>query len=258
MNNDGQRIDLFSIKKDIHLHHIGRAVLLEVVVHRRVTARHTFELVKEVQHDFGQRHLISEHDLTAVVGHVHLHAPLLVGKCHDRTHVLLRHVQVHRHDGLADFVQSPLVGHLGRVLHHLYRAIHLHHLVDHAGRGGDQVLVELALKPLLHDLHVQQTQKAATKAETQRLADLRFVMQRRVIKFEFFEAIAQAFVLIGLGRIQARKHLGLNLLEARQGFGRCERCPARARFDQRDGVADLGGLQFTDTGNDVAHFTRFQ
>ena len=53
------------------------------------------------------------------------------------------------------------------------------HLVDDAGRGGDQVLVELALQPLLHDLHVQQAEEAAAEAEAQRLADLGLVVQRR-------------------------------------------------------------------------------
>jgi hypothetical protein len=38
----------------------------------------------------------------------------------------------------------------------------------HAGRGGDQVQVELALEPLLHDLHVQQAEEAAAEAEAER------------------------------------------------------------------------------------------
>ncbi len=52
------------------------------------------------------------------------------------------------------------------------RAVALHDLVDHGRRGRDQVLVELALQPLLHDLHVQQAEEAAAKAEAERLATL--------------------------------------------------------------------------------------
>ncbi len=37
-----------------------------------------------------------------------------------------------------------------------------------AGRGGDEVEVELALQALLDDLHVQQAEEAAAEAEAQR------------------------------------------------------------------------------------------
>ena len=85
--------------------------------------------------------------------------------------VVLRHVQVDRDDGLADLGDAADLGHLGRVLDldHLAIGAAQHHLVHHARRGGDQVLVELALQALLHDLHVQQAQEAAAEAEAQRL-----------------------------------------------------------------------------------------
>jgi len=85
-----------------------------------------------------------------------------------------------------------LFGHLGWVLHHACTvAVALHHLVDHAGRGGDQVLVELALQTLLHDLHVQQAQEAAAEAKAQRLRHLGLVVQRGVIELELFQRVAQ-------------------------------------------------------------------
>ena len=137
-------------------------------------------------------------------------------------------------------------------------AIGLEHLVDHAGRGRDQVLVEFALQPLLHDLHVQQAQEAAAKAEAQRLADLGLVVQRRIVELELFERIAQRVVLAGLGRIEPGENLRLDLLEAGQRLGRGGRRAACAGLDQRDGVADLGGLQFLDAGDDVAHLAGFE
>jgi hypothetical protein len=48
-------------------------------------------------------------------------------------------------------------------------AVGLEHLVDHGGRGGDQVEVVLALQALLHDLHVQHAEEAAAEAEAHRL-----------------------------------------------------------------------------------------
>jgi hypothetical protein len=39
--------------------------------------------------------------------------------------------------------------------------------VEHARCGRDQIHVVLALEPFLHDLHVQQAQKAAAEAKSQ-------------------------------------------------------------------------------------------
>lgn len=77
---------------------------------------------------------------------------------------------MHGDDGLANLAHPADVGHLGRVLDHDHFAVVANHLVDHAGRGRDQVLVELALQTLLHDFHVQQAEEAAAKAEAERLA----------------------------------------------------------------------------------------
>ena len=84
---------------------------------------------------------------------------------------------MHGDDGLADFLHLALIRHFGGVIDQHHLAVGAHHLINHAGGGGDQVLVKLALQPLLHDFHVQQAQEAAAKAKTQSLGDLRFVVQ---------------------------------------------------------------------------------
>jgi hypothetical protein len=63
VHDDGQRIDLVAVDQDVDLHHVGGAVLLELVVHGGVAARDGLQLVEEVQHDLGQRHLVGQHDL---------------------------------------------------------------------------------------------------------------------------------------------------------------------------------------------------
>jgi hypothetical protein len=139
-----------------------------------------------------------------------------------------------------------------RVLHLDDFAIALDHLVDHAGRGGDQVLVELALQALLHDFHVQQAQEAAAEAKAQRLRDFGLELQRRIVELQLFQRIAQLVVFAGFGRVQTRKHLGLDFLEARQRLLGRAQVVGQLLF-QRDGVAHLGGLQLLDAGNDVTH-----
>ena len=193
-----------------------------------------------------------------MVGHVHLHATLLVGQGHDRAHVVLRHVQMHRHDGLAHLVEPALVGHLRRVFHHAHFAVRLHHLVDHTGGRGDQVLVKLALQALLHDLHVQEAEETTTKAEAQCLRHLGFVVQRSIVELEFFQAVTQAFVLVGLGGVEPGKHLRLDFLEAGQGLSGRQRRAARTGFDQGNGVANFGRLQLANAGDDVADLTGLQ
>ncbi len=160
---------------------------------------------------------------------------------------------MHRDDGFANLGDLALVRDLGWVLHHDHLAIGLEDLVDHTRRGRDQVLVEFALQPLLHDLHVQQAQEAAAKAEAQRLAYFGFVVQGRVVELELFQRIAQRVVLVGLRRVQPGENLRLDFLETGQRLGRRGRRAARAGLDQRHGVADLGGLEFLDAGDDEAH-----
>ena len=258
VHDDGQRVHLLAVQQDVDLHHVGRAVLLELVVHRGVAAAHRLQLVEEVQHDLAQRQLVREHHLAAVVGHVDLHAALLVGERHDRPDVLLRHVEVHRDDRLADLLDAGLVRHLGRVLDHDDLAVVLHDLVDHARRGRDQVLVELALQPLLHDVHVQQAQEAAAEAEAERLAHLGLVVQRGVVELELLQAVAQRVVLVRLHRVEAGEHLRLDLLEAGQRLGGGEGGATGAGLHERDRVAHLGRLQFLDAGDDVADLARLQ
>ena len=91
-----------------------------------------------------------------MVGHVDLHATLLIGQSHHRTHVVLGHVQMHRHNGLPNLLHLALIGHLGWIFNHDHFAVAFDHFIDHTGCRGDQVLVKLTFESLLHDLHVQQ------------------------------------------------------------------------------------------------------
>ena len=160
-------------------------------------------------------------------------------------------------DRFADLGHPAHVGHLRWVLNHQDFTVVLHDLVDHAWRGGDQVLVELTLQPLLHDLHVQQAQEAAAETKTQRLADFGFVVQRGIVEFEFFECVAQRVVFAGFSRVQAGKNLGLDFLKTWQRLSRRAQVVGQLFFEC-DGVAHLRRLQFLDACNDVAHFTGFE
>jgi hypothetical protein len=120
-----------------------------------------------------------------------------------------------------------------RVLHPELLAVGHHHPVLHVGHGGDQVQVELALQPLLDDLHVQQPQEAAAEAEAERGGGLRLVGERRVVQLQLLERVAQLLVLLGVRGVEPGEHHRLDLLVAGQQL-------RRAVVGVEDGVADLG------------------
>ena len=257
VHDERQRVNAVTVDEHVDLDHIGRAVLFELVVHAGITARHALELVEEVEHDLSQRHLIRQHHLSAVIGHVELHAALQVRQRHHRSHAVLRHVQMHRDDGLADLVDAALVRHLARVLDLEHRAVTEFNLIDHTGRGRDEVLVELTLQALLHDFHVQQAQETTTESKAQGLAHFGLVTQRRIVELEFFKRVTQLVVLAGFGGVQPCKNLRFDLFKTGQGFGGRARVVGQL-FVQRDGVTHLGGIQLTNATDDETHLARTQ
>ena len=85
-------------------------------------------------------------------------------------------------------------------------------------RGGDdQVEVELALEPLADDLHVQQSEEAAAKAEAERLGGLGLVEERRVVQLQPLERVTQLRIRVGVRREQAGKDHRLDFLVAGSG-----------------------------------------
>ena len=187
--------------------------------------------------------------LTAVVGQIDLHAALFLAELHHRAHVFVGHEDRHRIDRLADFGDLVGRGHLARILHALDFTVREQHLIDHARSRGDEVHVVLALKALLHDVHVQEAQEARAEPKAQRLRDFGLKAKRRIVELQFHESLAQRVVLVAFNRIEASKDLGLDFLKARQRLGRT--------VDRgRDGVAHASVFEFLDARNDEAHFAR--
>src|SRR5205823_2562843 len=113
-----------------------------------------------------------------------LHAALLFEKGKNAAEELVGREDGCLDDRLFDTGDADGVGHLrGRVnLDDL--AIGSRHAVADAGRGRNQVQVELAFESLLHDLHVQESEEAATKAEAERDRRLRLVEEGGVVEAE--------------------------------------------------------------------------
>ena len=114
-----------------------------------------------------------------------------------------------------------------------------------------EIQVVLALQPLLDDLHVQQAEEAAAKAEAQRRRGLGLARERGVVEPQLVERVAQILVARRVGREDAGEHHRLGGLEAGQ------RLRARAR-GLGDGVADARVGDLLDRGGEEAHLARPQ
>jgi hypothetical protein len=76
-------------------------------------------------------------------------------------------------------------------------------------RRGDQLLAELALEPLLDDLHVEQAQEAAAEAEAERDRALGLEAEAGVVEVELLHRLAQDRVVrLALQRGRCRRRRG--------------------------------------------------
>ena len=142
-----------------------------------------------------------------------------------------------------------LFGQLRRVVDLEHLPVGRRHAIQHARRGRHEIHVELALEPLLDDLHVQQSEEAAAESKSERRRRFGLEEKRRVVQPQLLERFAQLGVLMALDRIQAREDHRLQLFEAGKRFGR-----RPVRFGDR--VADLGVADGLDVRDDEADFAR--
>ena len=122
--------------------------------------------------------------------------------------------------GSSIFRISEGFGKFGRVIDLDHFVLDIRNAVTNAGRGRDQIDIELALQPLLHDLQMQQAEEAAAETEPERHRIFRLETHRTVVQTKFFERVAQHAVLVRFHRIQAREHHRLDLFEAGQRLRR--------------------------------------
>jgi hypothetical protein len=122
-------------------------------------------------------------------------------------------------------------------------------LERHRRRRGHQLEVVLALEALAHDVHVQQAEEAAAKAEAQRVGGLGLPRQRRVVERELLERVAQVRVVLAVEREQAAEHHRLDLAVAGQRLGRAVRAGGQR-------VADAQLRDVLEAGDEVADLAR--
>ena len=161
---------------------------------------------------------------------------------------------------LADLLDRARVGHVRGVVDLELLAVRQRHVELHRGHRRQQLEVVLALQALAHDVHVQQAEKAAAKAEAERVRGLRLPRQRRVVEHQLLERVAQVRVVVGVDREQPAEHHRLDLAVARQRLARfpARGAAARARGPRarRQRVADAQQRDVLQARDQVADLAR--
>src|SRR5258707_14854883 len=98
------------------------------------------------------------------------------------------------------------IRHLRRRIDFRDFAVSSSHYITHARRRRDQIEIEFSFQAFLHDLHVQQTEKAAAKSKPKRGRRLRLVKERGVIEPQLVHRVAQFFILVRIYGIESRKN----------------------------------------------------
>ena len=175
-------------------------------------------------------------------------APLLAER-DQHSHILLGRDERGDDHRLLDPLDLLNVRQFRRIVDHHDVAVVLGHTVYNRRRRGNEVELELALEPLLDDVHVQQAQKPASEAESQGKRCFRFIAERRIVQPQFLQRIAQIGVAVAVHRVDAGEDHGLHVLVTR------ERLVCRT-FGVHDGIADLGIRDPLDAGDDAADLAR--
>ena len=222
-----------------------------MIVQAGVALGDGLELVVEVQHHLVEGHLIDQHH--AILAHVFqllLEAPPLFAELDEAAHKVGAGEDGGLDDGLFDLGDLLEGRQLGGVVDRNLRAIREVHVVAHAGGRDDEVQVKLALQTLLHDLHVEQAQKATAEAEAQGGRGLGLVGKAAVIEPQLLHGVAQVLEVVAGGGEDPGEDDGLDLLEAPQHL---RGGPGVVREGVGDGVAHLHVCQLLDAGHQIAH-----
>ena len=168
MGDEAEGVHAIAVEQQIHLHQLAGAVAGQLIVQAGVALGVGLQGVEKVVNDLIQGHLVMElHQMGVQILHVLELAPPILAHGHDVAHEVLGRDDGHLHIGLLGVLNGAGVGVIVGVVHPHHGAVGLVHVVNDVGQGGHQVEIELPLQPLLNDLHVEHSQKAAPEAEAQ-------------------------------------------------------------------------------------------
>ena len=212
---------------------------MHLIVKARVALGHALQTVIEIKHNLVERQVIDHHGTAARIGQVHLDTATVLAKLQNVPEVFVRYKDRRLDARLFQVVHIGEVGHIGRVVQLLHRAVFHVNVVNNARRGGDEFNVILALDPVADHLKVQKPEEPTAKAKAQRRRCFHLVAEARIIERQLFNRVAQVFKLGTVHREQATEHHRHRGLKARQ-------CLFRGTLIMGDRVAHLGVAHLLD------------
>ncbi len=242
-----QGVDALTVDEDVELDQVGLAIVEQVVVKGPIPLGDRLELVVEVEDHLGQRDL--EDHLQPVAGEilvVRVRAAALEAEFHDRPHVAVRDNDAGADERLQGGIDQGGVGVERRVVDRCLGAVAKSDPVADRGGRQDQGEPVFALEALLHDLQMQETQKAAAKPKAQCDGRVFFVHDGGIVQLQLLKRRRQLFVIVGRHGVDGREHDGLGFLEPRQRLG-------TGPLLEGDGVSAARVADRFDGGREVAH-----
>src|SRR2546422_1079321 len=209
VHDERQSVHRLAVHQDVQLHEVRLPPAGVVVIQGRVAARQRLEPVVEVEHHLVERQVVGNQDAAGGdVLQLLLDAPLVLAERQDAADVLGGGQDESGDDRLVP--AGDLLGgrQLRRVADLQDGAVGRGDPVAHRRGGGDQGEPEVPLQPLLDDLHVEQPEKAAAEAETQRLGGLRLDREGRIAQTQLVEGVAQVVVARLADREEPGEHHG--------------------------------------------------
>ena len=162
-----QGINLFMVDHHIDFHKIAGPVFNVFIVKGTVPLGNGFETIIKIINNFSQRHIKVDFNAPGRgIVETRVAAAALGAQLHDRTHVTLGDNDVDAHVGFKGGLDHGRIGIILRILNRELRPVFELELILHRRRGHDDGLVVFTFHALLHDLKMQQPQKAASKTKT--------------------------------------------------------------------------------------------
>ena len=218
-----------------------------MVVKRGIALGNTLELVIKIDYNLAQGHCILQfHTVTTYILLLQQFSPLAQTQGHNRADKGGKRDDGGLDIGLLNVVDEGGIRHTGGIVYLLHLTMLVVHQIGHIGHRSDYVHVKLAVQTFLHNLHVEQSQEAASETKSQCHTAFGLEGEACIVELKLFKAGTEVFEILGLNGIHTRKDHRLHLLKSGNGL------LTRARH-MRDSVAHLhlGGV--LDARNDIAH-----
>ncbi len=165
--DDTECIYTLAVHQHVQSHKLFREISEQLVVHRPVPLCRTLQLVVQVIDHFSQREIVSEHGSSRrEIYCASLNPAPLLAQLDGRPNKIGGQNKVDANNRLTKLGDISTIGDILRLVDFQRIACLRHNLIRDVRRRLNQVDRRLLLQPLLHNLHVQQPEKSATKTKT--------------------------------------------------------------------------------------------